>query len=261
MESDATSDGGVVYSLGAKEGSSPRTGLLRGDAFVSTTKGHIVLFERYNGIDGIWAIEQTPNKAVRETNQYRWEKMSLDSYRPIRRNKVNDYNYVFSNRLGVYGQGQGEFDYPQGIAVSPFGYIYVADTNNDRIQSFFDSGYYLPFVTEWGSGGSGNGQFNSPMGMAIDSSGYIYVADAGNNRIQKFSPNGAFIRWWGSTGYGNGQFNAPVAVAVDSSSYVYVVDRDNHRIQKFDNNGNFITKWGAYEFWKWAIQFPKRRSR
>ena len=70
------------------------------------------------------------------------------------------------------------------IAVNSSGFVYVADTLNDRIQVFTSDG---TFVKQWGSSGSGDGQFNAPYGIAVDGSGFVYVADTFNNRVQKFT--------------------------------------------------------------------------
>jgi hypothetical protein len=72
---------------------------------------------------------------------------------------------------------------PRAVAVDTSGNVYVADTNNDRIQKFTSDG---TFLTTWGSEGSGDGQFDWPSGVAVDASGNVYVADRGNDRIQKF---------------------------------------------------------------------------
>jgi len=70
------------------------------------------------------------------------------------------------------------------------GYVYVADTSNNRIQKFDGGG---TFITAWGSFGSGNGQFNRPFGMATDGNSHVYVVDSSNYRIQNFDSNGGFL--------------------------------------------------------------------
>ena len=64
---------------------------------------------------------------------------------------------------GISGAGDGEFNYPSGIATDESGFVYVTDTYNHRIQKFTSDGQ---FVAKWGSYGSGDGQFNYPRGIA-----------------------------------------------------------------------------------------------
>ncbi|WP_052566686.1 lectin-like protein [Candidatus Magnetobacterium casense] len=152
-------------------------------------------------------------------------------------------DYTFVSKWGSYGSSDGQFNRPRGVAVDASGYVYIADTENNRIQKFSSNGV---FITKWGSQGSGDSQFNKPYGVAVDASGNVYIADTENNRIQKFSSSGAFVSKWGSYGSGDSQFNKPYGVAVDASGNVYVADYDNCRIQKFSSSGAFVSKWGSY---------------
>jgi uncharacterized repeat protein (TIGR02543 family) len=76
-----------------------------------------------------------------------------------------------------------------GIAVDSSGYVYVADSLNDRIQKFYSPppGLNYVFHAKWGSFGTGDYQFWTAHEVCVDSSGAVYVADFGNNRVQKFN--------------------------------------------------------------------------
>nr|MBC7244204.1 pre-peptidase C-terminal domain-containing protein [Chloroflexota bacterium] len=98
------------------------------------------------------------------------------------------YDYItppgtFLARWGSLGVGDGQFWFPCGVAVAPDGTLYVADTDNDRVQRFSATG---AFLGKWGSPGAGDGQFWYPCGVAVAPDGTVYVADTGNDRIQAF---------------------------------------------------------------------------
>jgi tripartite motif-containing protein 71 len=90
----------------------------------------------------------------------------------------------FLGAWGSEGSGAGQFVLPSDVAVAPDGTIYVADSGNNRIQSFDAAGTYLG---QWGGEGSGAGQFIHPLGVAVTPDGRaVYVADTDNDRIQVF---------------------------------------------------------------------------
>lgn len=76
------------------------------------------------------------------------------------------------------------FVVPSSIAVDLNGFVYVADTLNNRIQKFTSEGQ---FVAKWGSHGSEPGNLNLPAGLTVNSAGKVFVSDA-NNRLQVFKP-------------------------------------------------------------------------
>jgi DNA-binding beta-propeller fold protein YncE len=84
------------------------------------------------------------------------------------------------------GSGNGQFNAPDGIALSPDNSkVYVVDKGNNRVEVFDSSGNYL---SQFGSYGLAPGFFNAPSFIAVDGAGYLYVTDSGNNRVEKFSP-------------------------------------------------------------------------
>lgn len=133
---------------------------------------------------------------------------------------------------GVMGGADGQFALPSGLAVDGAGNIYVADTDNHRVQKFDSSG---GFVGAWGSQGFGNGEFFFPFDVAVDSAGNVYVADYGNSRIQKFDSSGVYTGTLGA-----GQVSLPLGVAVDGDDNVYVANTGNNQVQKFDSSGLFL---------------------
>lgn len=191
---------------------------------------------------------------------------------------------VLVRTWGGSGAGEGQFDFPYGIAVGGASDVYVADTGNHRIQRFTAEGefvgqwggtdllpapvavatdgtgyvyvvdYYLGVlkftasgasVASWGSHGSAEGQLSGALGIAVAPDGSVYVADSDNDRVQKFTSSGVFLAGWGSAGSADGQFSSPSGIAVDTSGKVYVVDTFNNRVQKFTSSGGFLARWNV----------------
>eukprot|EP00041_Stephanoeca_diplocostata_P035894 m.1281601 g.1281601 ORF g.1281601 m.1281601 type:complete len:1295 (+) comp24773_c2_seq8:252-4136(+) len=85
------------------------------------------------------------------------------------------------------------FDRPNGVAVSPDGTVYVADSGNNRIRIITTRG---AVTTLAGSGLQTYADsddvlvaaFDRPKGLALGADGTVYIADFGNDRIRAVVP-------------------------------------------------------------------------
>lgn len=165
--------------------------------------------------------------------------------------------------FGAPGPRDGQFVSPHGMAVAPDGSIYVADSDNHRIQKFDTNGKFLLAFGTWSGQPINNdllspnwnppqGTFTEPWDVAVGPDGSVYVADTWNSRIQKFDASGKFIRMWGHFGDSGGQasgaeglFYGPRGIAVSKDGTVYVADTGNKRVQAFDADGEFLLQFGG----------------
>lgn len=152
--------------------------------------------------------------------------------------------------FGIGGQEPGYFQRPRGLAVAQDGSIFVADTENHRIQHLDRAGNPIKV---WGSfsghdsTSAPSGTFNEPWSLAVGPDGAIYVADTWNHRIQKFSSQGEFITMWGYFGQAETPFAlwGPRDVVVDADGRVLITDTGNKRVVIFDANGNYLDQFGS----------------
>lgn len=149
----------------------------------------------------------------------------------------------FETSFGSSGSANGEFSHPAGLTIGAEGVVWVADSNNNRIQKLSSTGEYL---SKFGSGGFEPGEFSRPTAVAVDASGNLWVTDANNNRIQKFNPAGEFLKAVGSAGGGPGQFSGPEGIAADGEGHIWVADTYNGRLQEFNEAGEFLQTIGSY---------------
>ncbi len=148
-----------------------------------------------------------------------------------------------------------QLSYPNAVAVDASGFLYIADTGNQRVRKVVNgtintiagngtSGYS-------GDGGSAvNANLNAPSGLVVDNAGDVYIADFGNQVVREVSVSGTIstIAGNGTQGYsGDGgnataaQLNGPLGLALDSSGNLYIADSGNHVVRVVTPGGNIST--------------------
>jgi len=147
-----------------------------------------------------------------------------------------------SDILFSVGSATGQFNWPQGIAVSG-SIAYIVDSNNARIQRFnFDTG---TFLAPFGGLGKKTGLFLRPRGICAFED-EIFIADTRNHRIQVFSMGGVVKRMIGELGDADDQFRLPTSCAVSPEGEVFVVDSKHALIKVFSRDGRFLRKFGGF---------------
>jgi hypothetical protein len=165
-------------------------------------------------------------------------------------------------KFGEQGSGEGQFEYPTGVAVtSDSSFVIVADDVNHRVQVLRlvvgadGISAHLEFVRSLGKGrGSAEGKIHRPFGIALlQSNGgqqeTVLVTESGNHRVSHFALDGTFVGIFAGTGEkgsSDGEFKFSRGITVlGSSGEVAVADRNNHRVQIFDSEGKYKRQFGT----------------
>jgi DNA-binding beta-propeller fold protein YncE len=130
------------------------------------------------------------------------------------------------------------FHEPRGMAFTPEGDLWVADTVHHGFARFDDSGSLLGTCGERAAEGSRLGQFNWPRGIAVDpGTGNLWIADTKQHQLQVLTPSctGIGLVRNKPAGQDPASFNWPYDIAIrDSDRFAFVVDTQNHRIKAYD---------------------------
>ena len=162
-------------------------------------------------------------------------------------NTIEIYNKdgkrIDNRTIGTSGDGDGQFSHPSAIAIRG-NVLYVADSNNHRIQKLTTSG---KFISKFGTQDSGDGKqylLNNPRGICLDKDGKIYVSDSGNNRISVFDADGKLL--YNITGTTDkSKLNNPWGLAFDPSGRLHVVDSGTSTIKIFTPQGQYIDQYNS----------------
>jgi sugar lactone lactonase YvrE len=118
-------------------------------------------------------------------------------------------------------QSPGGFYYPNGIAFSAEGDVFVSDMNNHRVQVFTPLGEFKYIIRTSGS----------PLGVVIDPKERLYVVDPFAHAVDVYELEGERIIGFGGPGIALGRFRFPSDIALDDTGRIFVSDRENNQVQ------------------------------
>lgn len=134
---------------------------------------------------------------------------------------------------GTNGSTSDLLWHPNGIFVDTKLNLYVADSENNRIQLFQPA--HINGETVAGNKVLSINGLNFPTAIVLDADGHLFIADRDNHRIIRSVPNGfqCIVGCSGQSGSASHQLHKPRALWFDSFGNIFVLDKMNHRIQKF----------------------------
>ncbi|HEU5047705.1 MAG TPA: NHL repeat-containing protein [Rickettsiales bacterium] len=162
------------------------------------------------------------------------------------------------------GSGNGQLNRPRALAIDASGNIWVADTSNNRIVEFTNTGTWLQSIgglttscTSCGcttagtacpsSAGYNTGDLGGPYGVAIDpSNGYVWASNTSYGSVMVYDSTGTYKFTVGTSGT-NTVFS-PQQIAFDntvSPPTAWVVDSGNNRIMKYTHTGTWQASIGG----------------
>ena len=139
---------------------------------------------------------------------------------------------------GCSGASSSTLYRPSGIFVSLNFSLYVADTENARIQHFTPGSKNATTVA--GIGAPGTINLDCPADIVLDGNGYLFIIDSGDNLVIGSGPDG--FRCVAGCASGGGScysfphsqmLNLRYSMSFDSHGNIWVADDDKNRIWMF----------------------------
>lgn len=156
---------------------------------------------------------------------------------------------------GALGQGNGEFQLPNHIQITPDGRVFVVDSKANLVKVYGTNGVLL---RQFGGYGPLEGQFDFPAGLAVTPNGEIVVSDQGNERMQVFDSNYQFVRAFGKPNMigTNSTFGRVQGLLSDSQGRIYLADAFRGVVTVITTAGNSLGTIGAFGSGPGELQGP-----
>lgn len=129
-------------------------------------------------------------------------------------------NIIFN--VGDFRGESGRLNGPEDIFINSEGFLFVADTGNNRVLKLTREGTIVDIFR-----GPENKPLNAPRGIFADDEGNMFIADTGNKRIVHLSSNGSFVEEFtkpDSSLLGDEFVFEPTKVALSPNGFLYVLN-------------------------------------
>ena len=199
----------------------------------NTTNNSMVMYVNRGCISLFIDVNDTLYCSI--NNGHQVIRMSLDR---------NNSTLAMAAGTGCPGSSSNMLNNPFGIYVDHNFDLYVADTENNRIQRF----HYgeLSGTTVAGKAAvSFSFTLNKPTSVILDADGYLFIVDSGTQRIIRSGPSGFKCVIGCSTSsclLPNHMCN-PVTAIFDYHGNFYITNTNKNGIQKFALSANFCSKF------------------
>ena len=186
--------------------------------------------------------------------------------------QFNLSDLTLKKRVGKKGSGNEGFDSPRQLAISPNQHLYVADSDNNRLQimsenlafqgSLRHQTMYLPvdvkfsnnemFVLSWrenacihvfnlsgkkshsiSTSGELGLQVDRALSFCLDGHNNIVISDCLAHNIKVFSPEGELLHTIGQHGFGAGMFIYPTGITIYKNKLISLSYNPSFGLQLF----------------------------
>lgn len=160
---------------------------------------------------------------------------------------------VFS--FGSEGDGQGQFRLPGAISIDARGWVYVADTGNNRIQKFDHRGRYITMIGGFGWDAE---HFQRPLDVCAENGLDVFVADYENRRVERYDKDLHWIATFKASKDIDDRLvmGFPSSVGISIHGDLFIVDQENKRVLKLNTLREPVISFGDYDWGDGALSEP-----
>ena len=147
-----------------------------------------------------------------------------------------DADFRLVGMLGSRGSGIGQFDGPRQLSISTNGDVYIADTNNNRIQILDNSLHPIRKLR--------HPSMHRPCDVKLTTEEIYVLSNDDSLCVHVFNHTGHKIRSLITCGRGM-QVTSSFFFCLDTKKNLFICDNWNHQIKIFSNEGSLLHTIGG----------------